>query len=125
MKPHHGQSIALARLLEHTQLGCILLKSQMNELFTQDDTGLTLRAGGHSDFLTHPRALPPPRRVTHTGDHPFGVSRRGLQTQRHSLPGAAAVRGGGHGSVEPAVPPWSTLMPNITTKPWLPHWGEG
>ena len=108
IKSHHVQSISLAlfclsRSVRSTQLCCILLRSQVNELPTQEDTVVAHRAGSHVTSFPNPVCCPCHAEVRRTRDHLPGEEARGT---KGACSQALPVRThGGHGGV------WRLLHP--------------
>lgn len=84
VKSHHAESISLAlfclsRSVRSTQLCCILLRSQVNELPTQEDTVVAHRAGSHLTSLPNPVLCPSHAEVSRTRDHLPGEEATGTK----------------------------------------------
>lgn len=84
IESHQVQSISLAlfclsRSVRSTQLCCILLRSQVNELPTQEDTVVAHRAGSHLTSLPNPVLCPSHAEVSHTRDHLPGEEATGTK----------------------------------------------
>lgn len=117
---HQVQSISLAlfclsRSVRSTQLCCILLRSQVNELPTQEDTVVAHRAGSHLTSLPNPVLCPSHAEVSHMRDHLPGEEATG--TEGAPPPGAAGTHAWwSRGCVAPSSSPGVTPMPNVITK---------